>query len=157
MTERGAPLVVAPEESPTPSRLTPAAQHSRPPRKPSTIELDVGGTVTPADIPVLCERARGLLETADADRLICDVGGVADPDVVTIDALARLQLTARRLGRDIGLRHASRELCELLDLAGLSEVIPLSAGSLIDARRQAEQREEGRSVQEERDPADPIA
>jgi ABC-type transporter Mla MlaB component len=149
--------VVAPEESPTPPRLTPATQHSRSPRKASTIELDVGGTVAPADIPGLCERARVLLESGDADRLICDVGGVADPDAVTIDALARLQLTARRLGREIGLRHASRDLRELLDFAGLSEVIPLSAGSRIDPRRQAEQREEGRGVEEEGDPADPIA
>jgi len=149
--------VVAPEESPTPSGLTPAADYSTSPRKASRNELDVGGNVAPADIPVLCERARGLLETGDVDRLICDVGGVADPDAVTIDALARLQLTARRLGREIGLRHASRELSELLDFAGLTEVIPLSPRSRIDARRQAEQREEGRRVKEERDPADPIA
>jgi len=149
--------VVAPEGSPTTSRLTPAAQHSRSPRKARTIELDLGGPVMPADIPGLCERARGLLEAGDAGRLICDVGAVADPDVVMIDALAQLQLTARRLGREIGLRHASRELRELLDFAGLSEVIPLSAGSRIDAGRQAEQREEGRRVQEEGDPADPIA
>jgi ABC-type transporter Mla MlaB component len=149
--------VVAPEESPTPSRSTPVAQCSRSPRNASPIELDVDGAVAPADIPGLCERARRLLEAGDADRLICDVSGVADPDAVTIDALARLQLTARRLGREIGLRHASRELCELLDFAGLSEVIPLSAGSTIDPRRQTEQREESRGVEEEGDPADPIA
>ena len=149
--------MVAPEESPTPSRSTPVAKRSRSPRYARPIELDVGVAVAPTDIPGLCERARGLLEGNDADRLICDVGGVADPDAVTIDALARLQLTARRLGREIGLRHASRELCELLDFAGLSEVIRLSAGSRIDAGRQAEQREEGRGVEEEGDPADPIA
>jgi anti-anti-sigma regulatory factor len=148
--------VVAPEESPTPSRLTPAAQHSRSPRSEPMLEIGVGGAIARAEIPALCEQVHRLLASGHADRLICDVGAVALPDAVTIDALARLQLTARRLGRDIGLRHASCELRELLDLAGLSEVIPLSAGSRIDARRQAEQREEGRGVQEEGDPADPI-
>jgi ABC-type transporter Mla MlaB component len=146
--------VVASEESPTPRRFTPAA---RSPRKATTIELGVSGTISRADIPALCERARGLLESGRSDRLICDVGAVVDPDGVTIDALARLQLTARRLGRDIGLRHASRELQELLDFVGLSGAIPLSAGSRIEARGQAEEREERRCVQEERDPADPLA
>jgi anti-anti-sigma regulatory factor len=120
------------------------------------LEIGVGGALARAEIPALCEQAHRVLASGNADRLICDVGAVALPDAVTIDALARLQLTARRLGRDIGLCHASGELRELLDLAGLSEVIPLSAGSGIDARGQAEQREEGRGVQEERDPADPI-
>jgi anti-anti-sigma regulatory factor len=120
------------------------------------IEIGVGGAIARAEIPAICEQAHGLLVSGNANRLICDVGAVKLPDAVTIDALARLQLTARRLGREIGVCHASGELRELLDFAGLSEVIPLSAGSRIDARRQAEQREEGRGVQEEGDPADPI-
>jgi hypothetical protein len=89
--------------------------------------------------------------------LICDVGAVAAPDAVTIDALARLQLTALRVGRRIGLRHASSELQELLDYFGLSAVVPLGAGSGVEARRQAEEREIRGRVKEERDPADPAA
>jgi len=134
--------VVAPEESP---------------RRAPTIELGVNGAIARDEIPALCERARGLLEPGDAGRLICDVGGVTEPDAVTIDALARLQLTARRLGREIALRHASGELLELLEFVGLSGSIPLSTRSRIETRRQAEEREEGGGVQEERDPADPIA
>jgi anti-anti-sigma regulatory factor len=48
---------------------------------------------------------------------------LADPDLRTIDALARIQLSARRLGRELRLRNASSELAELLDLAGLRGVI----------------------------------
>jgi hypothetical protein len=95
------------------------------------------------------------MESSRARSLICDVGAVAAPDAVTIDALARLQLTALRVGRRIGLRHASSELQELLDYFGLSGVVPLCAWSDVEARRQAEEREVCGRVQEERDPADP--
>ncbi len=82
------------------------------------------------------------------------MGGVTDPDLATVDALARLQLAARRLGRSIRLRHASRELRELLSLAGLSDVLPCGAELLVETERQAEEREEARGVQEERDATD---
>jgi hypothetical protein len=66
--------------------------------------------------------------------IVCDVGALA-PDVAAVDALARLQLTARRLGHEILLRDASTELQELLDFVGLRDVLRVEAG------RQAEQRE----------------
>jgi ABC-type transporter Mla MlaB component len=56
--------------------------------------------------------------------VICDVGALVDADAVAVDALAHLQLTARRRGATIRLRHASPELCELVAFMGLSE--PLS-------------------------------
>ena len=59
--------------------------------------------------------------------LVCDVGALV-PDAAAIDALARLQLHARRLGAEIRLRHASRELQELLDFAGLGDVLRVEAG-----------------------------
>jgi ABC-type transporter Mla MlaB component len=134
----------------------PPAPAARSPREPKTIELGFAGPIKRVDIPCLCSYARRLLESGDADRLVCDVGALADPDAVTIEALARLQLTARRVGSQIGLRNASRELRELLDFVGLSSVVPLSRGSRIEAGRQAEEREVRSGVQEERDPADPI-
>jgi hypothetical protein len=66
--------------------------------------------------------------------IVCDVGALA-PDAATVDALARLQLTARRVGHEILLRDASTELQELLDFVGLRDVLRVEAG------RQAEQRE----------------
>ena len=80
--------------------------------------------------------------------LVCDVGALA-PDAVTIDALARLQLTARRLGREVRLRHASSELQELLAFVGLREVLR------VEARGQPEEREQRIGVEEEREFDDP--
>jgi ABC-type transporter Mla MlaB component len=58
------------------------------------------------------------------DVLVVDVGRLGAPDITTVGALARLQLAAKRLGRPLRLRHASAELLELIDLAGLGEVLP---------------------------------
>jgi anti-anti-sigma regulatory factor len=44
-------------------------------------------------------------------------------DIGTVDALARLQLSARRLGRRLRLREVPIELRELIELAGLSRVL----------------------------------
>jgi ABC-type transporter Mla MlaB component len=146
--------VVAPEDSATRRRPIQTPSPAQAPREARLIELIVAGPITRADIAALCVRARALLESGDADRLICDVGALADPDAVTIDALARLQLTARRLGCQVGLRNASRELEDLLDFVGLNGVLPPSARLPVEARRQPEEREVGGGVQEERDPAD---
>ncbi len=56
---------------------------------------------------------------------LIDVRVYGRPDLATIDALARLQLMARRRGGSIRLCGACPELVELLSLAGLQEVIPL--------------------------------
>jgi ABC-type transporter Mla MlaB component len=45
-------------------------------------------------------------------------------DVAAVDALARLALLAGRYGCQISLQNASAELAELIELAGLSEVLP---------------------------------
>lgn len=89
----------------------------------------------------MCERAQRQMEGITAERLTCDVRSIADPDAVTVDALARLQLTARRLGRHVMVEHASPALRELLALMGLSGVVPLSEPSGLEAGRQTEERE----------------
>ena len=66
------------------------------------------GPVTRDAIPAMCERARRLLEGCDAGPVVCDVGALAEPDAITIDALARLQLTARRVGCTVELRAPAR-------------------------------------------------
>jgi len=48
-------------------------------------------------------------------------------DLETLDKLARLQLAAKRLGLELRLSHASRELIELIQLAGLSDVLGVDA------------------------------
>ena len=46
------------------------------------------------------------------------------PDVASADALARLQLTAKRRGYRILFRHVSRELLALVSFLGLGDVVP---------------------------------
>jgi ABC-type transporter Mla MlaB component len=92
-------------------------------RAPQTIAFAIDGPIARADLPGLCKRVCGLLEGSGADVALCDVSGV-DPDAVTIDALARLQLAARRHGCQVRLRHASSELLELLAFMGLRDVLP---------------------------------
>ena len=101
---------------------------------------------------MLCERVRALVAQDDGP-IVCDVAALVDPDVGTVDALARLQLTVRRLGGAIRLRGATRRLEELLALTGLCEAIPLC----VEAVRQPEQREEPRRVEEEADARDDAA
>ena len=104
----------------------------------------------------MCERVRFLLQASDSDDLICDVGAVPNPDAGTIEALARMQLTARRLGGRVKLRRACGDLRDLLTLSGLTDVLPCDELPL-EPLGQAEQREPASGVEEERDPADPIA
>ena len=74
------------------------------------------------DLPGLCARVCALLEGSGARVVLCDVRGV-DVDAVTVDALARLQLAARRRGCRVRLRHASTDLRELVALMGLADVL----------------------------------
>ncbi|MDP2710986.1 MAG: STAS domain-containing protein [Solirubrobacteraceae bacterium] len=75
-----------------------------------------------ADVPDADEDARVLVGVRDVDVVVCDVGGV-DADLVTVEVLARLCLTARRLGCRLALRDASPELDELLAFCGLAGVL----------------------------------
>jgi hypothetical protein len=79
--------------------------------------------------------------------IVCDLRGVA-ADCVTVDALARLHLAARRSGVELSLRHASTELQELLAFTGLSGVLGLEPG------RQSEERKDSLGGEEERELGD---
>ena len=87
-----------------------------------TVAFAIGGPIRRADLPGLCERVCGVLERSGAAVVLCDVAGV-EPDAVTVDALARLQLAARRRGCQVQLCGASRELVELVDFMGLRDVL----------------------------------
>jgi ABC-type transporter Mla MlaB component len=85
--------------------------------------LAVRGPIRPADLPGLYRRVCALLEASPARAICCEVSGVG-ADAVTVDALARLQLAARRRGCRVHLRNASPELLELVGFMGLSDVLP---------------------------------
>ena len=122
---------------------------------PPEMELGATGRIERDDIPGLCDRAQILLTNEAVDQLVCDVGAIATPDAVTVDALARLHLTARRMGREVRIRRASPQLRDLLAFMGLKGVLPLSERSGLQTRRQPEEREQVGGVEEERDSADP--
>ena len=71
------------------------------------------------------------------------------PDFGVIDELARTQLCARRGGYEVRFTDLSDELVALIDLAGLGDVLR------VEVRRQSEEREQLRGVEEERELADP--
>jgi ABC-type transporter Mla MlaB component len=117
----------------------------------------MSGPVARDAIPAMCERARRLLEGCDAGPVACDVGALAEPDAITIDALARLQLTARRLGCRVELRSACEELEDLLTLTGLLGVLTVGGAvvaSAVEACWEPELREQALRVEEEADPGD---
>jgi STAS domain len=64
------------------------------------------------------------------DAIVWDVGALVEPDVRAVDALARLQLHARRSGHVIWLRDPGPRLQELVRMMGLEEVLPLCPLSL---------------------------
>jgi hypothetical protein len=114
----------------------------------------IAGPIVRAEIPGLCERVGASLQECHPGPVVCNVGAM-DPNAVTVEALARLQLTVRRMGRSVRFKDASPDLERLLCLAGLDEVLPCGPASGLEPRRQAEEREQARGVQEERDPGDP--
>ena len=95
---------------------------------PSAAVLELRGAITRSDIHALCARVQALLEQRDAEVVVCDVAAVSAPDCGTVDALARMQLTAKRLGGELRVRGASDELHELLAMAGLCDVVGVCGG-----------------------------
>ena len=87
--------------------------------------VDIGAPTAAAEVSLLRANLATLLEPSESAVITCDVGRLTDPDAAVIDALARLQLTARRLGCDVRLRNASDELHGLLALAGLCDLVGL--------------------------------
>ena len=88
----------------------------------TTVAFAVRGPIARADLPGLCDRVCRLLASSGAELVLCDVRSV-EPDAVTVDALARLQLAARRYGCHVRLRHGSEELLGLVSFMGLTDVL----------------------------------
>src|SRR5688572_23854562 len=145
--KEGGPHLVHGEHQPSvPSR--------QPESAPSTVHLVVGGAKGGSNAASLCDDLANALGGRPVQLVVCDVRALRQPDLGTVDALARVQLAAQRLGCRVRLDGATKSLRELLALVGLREVVPCGAGSDLEARRQPKRREEARGVQEEGDPTD---
>ena len=68
-----------------------------------------------------------------------------------VDALARLQLAARRSGYELTVTDAPNDLLELIELAGLADVLG------VEPRRETEEREQHLGIEEERELPDSAA
>ena len=90
-----------------------------------------------------------LVVHGDAEVVVGRLTG-ARPDITLVDAIARLQLAARRLGCSIRLGGVSSDLRGILELAGLGNDLG------VEPRREAESGEQ-LGVQEVVDADDPSA
>jgi ABC-type transporter Mla MlaB component len=87
------------------------------------ITIVISGPIAPGDLPGLYRRVCALLDGCDAALAVCEVDGI-EADAVTVDALAHLQLAARRHQCQVRLRGASNQLRELVAFMGLRDVLP---------------------------------
>ena len=117
--------------------------------------LAIAAPLSRDDVPALCERARAALVATGAPLVIYDVAALDPVDITSVEAVARLTLLARRLGRSVEVRNASLDLLGLVGLCGLRSVLLGAARtSGVEAGRQPEQREEPLRVEEEGYPRD---
>ena len=87
-----------------------------------TLDADAGIQA----IDELCRRVQSLPTHRRRDApssFECEVHLRGSPNLTTIDALARLQLTALRVGASITFRCPNGHLVELVAMVGLHEVI----------------------------------
>ncbi|MCU1690298.1 MAG: Sulfate transporter [Jatrophihabitantaceae bacterium] len=86
--------------------------------------LVIGAHVTGADVELLSQRLRMALQRHPGAPALCDVAAIAEPSLEAISVLARLQVLARALGRPFLLINSSRRLSDVVELAGLTSVLP---------------------------------
>lgn len=113
------------------------------------------------DVPAACDGLRELVGARRADVVVCDVTAIG-ADLMTVEVLARLRLTALRLGCRLELRNASPELQQLLAFCGLRHVLPSERLERLDLALgrhggQAEEGEPPRRVEEGVEAGDPPA
>jgi ABC-type transporter Mla MlaB component len=87
-----------------------------------TIRARIRGPLERRDLPGLYARLCAHLAATHGGTLVCDVGAVA-VDAVAVEALARLQLGARRNGCRVIITNAPDQLGELIALFGLEGVL----------------------------------
>jgi ABC-type transporter Mla MlaB component len=88
---------------------------------PEPLVFRIHGPLRRADLPGLYGRACAQFRRASGQALEVEMEGIA-ADAVAVDALARLELAARRHGCRVTLRGAGPELKELIELVGLREL-----------------------------------
>ncbi len=80
-----------------------------------------GAAARPRCVPRRAPDATVVLVRGDVEVATWTLGDCGRPDLDVVDELARLALTARRMGCSILLRHVGDQLSQLLDLVGLRQ------------------------------------
>jgi ABC-type transporter Mla MlaB component len=88
----------------------------------TTISFVVRGPIARPDLPGLCDRLHDRIAEHHAVCVVCDISGLA-ADAITVDALARLRLTACRCGCALSVEGWSEELRNLIAFVGLRDVL----------------------------------
>lgn len=91
---------------------------------PEPTLVRIRGPIARADLPGLCERVCAVLARSSGGTVVCDVSGI-EPDAVSVEALARLQVGARRQDCRVRLEGASSRLRSVVELIGLAGVLDL--------------------------------
>jgi ABC-type transporter Mla MlaB component len=89
---------------------------------PESLAFEIYGPIARDDLPGLCARVCALLGESRVELVHADVAGI-EPDAVTVDALARLQLAAKGYGCRVRLVNATPALRELVAFMGLADVL----------------------------------
>jgi hypothetical protein len=84
-------------------------------------------------------------------RIVLDCAPFREPNAGTIGHLARQCVAAHRCDCELELRDAQASLLELIDFAGLAEVLR------VEVERHSEEREHPLGVEEEGELGDPAA
>ena len=87
-----------------------------------TVSAQIRGPLERGDLPGLYARICAQLAATHGGTLVCDIAPVA-VDAVAVEALARLQLGARRHGCRVLMANAPSELGDLIRLFGLETVL----------------------------------
>ena len=108
------------------------------PNEPGPVRLGmvISGELDADGIADLCRRLRDRLIDVSANggapTVDCELALRGAPNLTTIEALARLQLTAHRGGASITFRCRDGDLVELVQLVGLHEIVDVTTPATED-------------------------
>lgn len=77
----------------------------------------LGPALQRSDIPGLCAQLSALLQ--DSPTVVCDLSALREPDLVAVELMARMRLTARRAGGRVSFEGCGEALSDLVRLVGL--------------------------------------
>ncbi|WP_079152048.1 STAS domain-containing protein [Streptomyces sp. RTd22] len=127
---------------------------SPPPALPPAVLVLDRPPETRAEVELLCARLGELVRHSAPGPVTVDVGAAQRPVLAMVETLARLRLTARRLGREMRLRNTGGELAAVLARAGLDEVLTAPATLRLEPVGEPEEGEQPLGVQERVEPGD---